>query len=211
MGFLALKAAAVIITLTLVLAGCSESVTGHGQPGSTRPTSSVTSAPSPSTPSPSPPASTTAASSTPPPAAPSSTAPPNPVTVYFGRCYSPGNPLQIEPSSMTFGCDGTGDLANMHWTSWSLNGADGTGTTALNDCTPDCASGKQHYFTVVVHLGSPKPAPNVAACTNHAQFYSTLIVAFPNGWPTALFGGPPPTTYRGMGAESYDALPNITC
>lgn len=213
------RTAGLLLALLPVLIGCSATVAGRPQigpaagqtsSGALRSDSSSTHRTASATPS-----RTTIAHPTMPPSVSSSSPTvgptPNPAAVYIGRCFAPGDQLQIEPSSVPYGCDGTGTLINMHWTSWAQQGANGAGSTSLNDCNPTCAEGKEHYYSVVVHLGGAQPVPSVAACTNSAEFYATLIIAFPNGWPAALFGGPAPTTYRGMGAESYDALPNATC
>lgn len=193
---------------TAVLTGCSSAVSGHD----TTTTTPHTASPTASSTGPSPtaaPSTTERATNTTSPAA--TTAPPNPVAVYYGRCWNgpSDGPLDVEPPTATFGCDGTGDLTNLHWSAWATTGADATGTAALNDCNPGCANGREHYFTVVVHLAAPQLIPELASCANGGRFWSTLTVAFPNGWPATLFGGPPPTRFHGLPAESYPALPSV--
>ena len=48
--------------------------------------------------------------------------------------------------------DGNGGIANIEWSSWSSEGAEGTGVYFRNNCEPDCTSGKFSYTDVVVYL-----------------------------------------------------------
>ena len=51
--------------------------------------------------------------------------------------------------------DGNGGIANIEWSSWSSEGAEGTGVYFRNNCEPDCASGKFSYTHVAVYLDVP--------------------------------------------------------
>jgi hypothetical protein len=55
------------------------------------------------------------------------------------NCYSVG---LVKPSQIVLACgDGNGVAQNLQWSSWSSQGASGTGDLNQNNCTPDCADG----------------------------------------------------------------------
>ena len=54
--------------------------------------------------------------------------------------------------------DGNGGIAKIKWSTWSSEGAEGTGVYFRNNCEPDCASGKFSYTDVAVYLDSPVKA-----------------------------------------------------
>jgi hypothetical protein len=133
-----------------------------------------------------------------------------PPTTQFmvGRCYYQGNPIQQRPTEVYYGCDGTGILKNMTWTEWDARGANGSGRSDETDCLPDCASGGRYQFPIVVHADNPI-TPTGPACPAGVQFYSDLLVAYPDETPPWLQpNGPDVTQYHGMPAVHYDDTPN---
>jgi hypothetical protein len=48
-------------------------------------------------------------------------------------------------------------VGQIQWESWSKIGASGKGIYAVNDCTPDCATGKLHKSGVTVTLTGSDP------------------------------------------------------
>lgn len=133
-----------------------------------------------------------------------------PSTAHFviGRCYYPGDPIQERPAEAYYGCDGTGIMQNMTWTAWDAHGANGTGTSDETDCLPDCASGRRYQFPIVVHADNPI-TPTGPSCPGGVQFYSDLLVAYPNATPPGLQpNGLDVTQYQGMPAVRYDDTPN---
>jgi hypothetical protein len=55
--------------------------------------------------------------------------------------------------------DGSSSLSNLSWQTWAPLQATGTGTFALNDCTPDCAEGTFHDYLAIVTLSKPVSTP----------------------------------------------------
>lgn len=57
------------------------------------------------------------------------------------------------PAQITIVCTGRENyLTSLTWERWSATEASGTGIQKINDCVPDCASGKFHDFPVTVKL-----------------------------------------------------------
>ncbi len=65
--------------------------------------------------------------------------------------------------------DGGIAVGQIQWESWSKIGASGTGIYAINDCTPDCATGKLHKTAVTVTLTGTTPLAiaNKKSVLNH--------------------------------------------
>jgi hypothetical protein len=57
--------------------------------------------------------------------------------------------------------DGGIAVGQMQWESWSKDGARGKGTYAINNCTPDCATGKLLTTKVDVFLTGNTPLDEV--------------------------------------------------
>ena len=57
--------------------------------------------------------------------------------------------------------DGGIAVGQMQWESWSQNGARGKGTYAINNCSPDCATGKLFKVPVDVILTGNSPLDTV--------------------------------------------------
>jgi hypothetical protein len=121
--------------------------------------------------------------------------------IIVARCWHPGSNLSERPSDVEFGCDGTGELQNMNWTSWGPAGADGTGTAVETNCVPSCAEGQRVRYPAVVHAEGVMIAPT--SCRADFSYYSTLVIAYPqrsSAWPTN-------STYKGMPANQYGDAP----
>ena len=67
------------------------------------------------------------------------------------------NQFAVRPHEVEFLGDGSGILGrlsgehppgSLHWTSWTLGGANAHGTVWINDCKPDCAAGHWHHYAV---------------------------------------------------------------
>jgi hypothetical protein len=104
------------------------------------------------------------------------------------------------PATVVFGCDGTGTLQNMTWTSWGPTGADGTGTSHQTQCDPSCAEGHQTDYKVVVHAEDVGTA--AGKCQVRFRYYKKLVVAYSDQAPPM-----PDTTVNGMPANEYDITP----
>lgn len=79
-----------------------------------------------------------------------------PARIYFPLCGAgAATKSTIEPSSLTFSCDSTLSAADVHWTTWNSNDAQGTATLEENDCTPSCAEDVVARNKVTVRFDKP--------------------------------------------------------
>ena len=62
-----------------------------------------------------------------------------------------------KPKSIVVACgDGNNRLTGIKWESYGTVAASGSATAKVNDCKPNCASGKTKSFAAVVTLTKPK-------------------------------------------------------
>lgn len=108
------------------------------------------------------------------------------VTYLVGKCWDPSQPVEQQPTTVKYNCDGTSVMQDMVWTSWGADGATGTGTDTSVECKPNCADGPKLVNPIVVHAWNPKPAPG---CLPNLQFYSDITVAYPQGVPPWITPG----------------------
>ena len=63
----------------------------------------------------------------------------------------------FKPTSIVVACgDGNNRLKSIKWQSYGTDAASGTATAQVNDCTPNCASGKFKNYPAAVTLTKPK-------------------------------------------------------
>lgn len=152
------------------------------------------------------PQATSTTNSSPATSAPTTTSPPPQASGYsLPGCYYPSpdprTPGADRPATVVLqGCMSSGLwLEDMSWTSWGAEGADGSGTAAVNTCTPNCASGEGiKKNPVVVHASNPQPAAQKALCPAGVKFYTDLFLAFPKDLP--------PSDYMQTNAQ-YEGMP----
>jgi hypothetical protein len=136
------------------------------------------------------------------------------VTYLIGKCWNPSKPVEQEPTTITYNCDGTSVMKDMVWTSWGADGATGTGTDNSVECKPDCATGPRLVNPIVVRAWNPRQA---AGCLPNLQFYSDITVAYPQGVPPWITPGTqwaPDTlftTVDGMPAVHYINQSALSC
>src|SRR5581483_7982062 len=121
-------------------------------------------------------------------------------------CYSSTDAGVDRPKDVVLqGCMQNGFwLEDLTWTAWGPQGADGSGTLAINTCVPNCASGQGiTKKPVVVHAANPRPAPSNSGCPADVKFYADLILGFPNGAPPSEYI-PVNTNYNGMPASDVN-------
>ena len=135
-------------------------------------------------------------------------APPAPgATAYLiGNCYDPSQPVEERPTEVVYNCDQTGVMEGMTWTAWGPDGADGTGTDNSVECQPNCAVGERLINPIVVHAWNPMP-PAEPGCPAGVQFYTDLVIAYPNDAPPWIKPG---TTWS-AGTEfiEYNGMPAV--
>jgi hypothetical protein len=113
--------------------------------------------------------------------------------VYFAEGGDVRGTTAHEPSCAA-GCplsgDGTALLSKMTWSAWTGTKAVGTGTEKIDDCSPNCATGKLYPVKVTVTLTKP-----VHVCVDGTTrwYWSRLAFAWPDGLPAAFKGANAPT------------------
>lgn len=60
-----------------------------------------------------------------------------------------------EPVTIYFSGDAGNVASNLHWSSWSANGAVATGTWHYQSCQPTCAQGTMTPYPVTITLSAP--------------------------------------------------------
>lgn len=89
---------------------------------------------------------------------PSSSAAETKPTIGLPDCV--GTP-HVAPSTLLLTCADAGiTVSKLRWTGWGGSFTAGLGTAAVNDCTPDCASGHDHSFDVVLIADGRARCPN---------------------------------------------------
>jgi hypothetical protein len=62
----------------------------------------------------------------------------------------------IKPGEIGFSGDGGYIITGIIWSSWGPNEADGTGTSNIQGCVPDCATGSETPYTDTIVLSDPQ-------------------------------------------------------
>jgi hypothetical protein len=86
----------------------------------------------------------------------------------------------VEPASITLACADNGlGIGELAWSAWTATGATGTGRVWANDCTPNCAEGKLHYYPAAITLS------RVTATTKDGALFSRVTVTYQTADPAA--------------------------
>jgi hypothetical protein len=100
----------------------------------------------------------------------------------------------FKPVNVELAGDGTYELQNMTWQTWSGTEAIGTGTAHINDCSSTCAGG--HWYDVPVRADFSRPVHDCTAqygqgttVSGGARYWwSQVNLTYPAGLPAALSG-----------------------
>jgi serine/threonine protein kinase len=87
----------------------------------------------------------------------------------------------IEPSEIAFSGDGGNVVTAIDWVSWTSAGATGNGTSGIDNCIPDCASGTVTQVSAVITLSSP--ANGRFTVMTETRDGSTSTWQYPRSWP----------------------------
>jgi hypothetical protein len=91
-----------------------------------------------------------------------------------------GEQSVAKPASITLACaDGGLGIGDLVWSAWTASGATGTGRVWANDCTPNCAEGKFHYYPAAISLSGVKDT------TKDGLLFSRVTVTYQIADPTA--------------------------
>jgi hypothetical protein len=104
----------------------------------------------------------------------------------------------VRPTSYILTCADANDaLAGLHWASWQ-GVAFGGGTEVINDCYPNCASGKFFSYPVLITLWRAEPRPG-----HSGQRYFSRLTLIRTGSRTLPHERPLPLT------QTYELLSDI--
>jgi hypothetical protein len=87
------------------------------------------------------------------------------------------------PQQIVVSADGSGAVSGLSWTSWGGQQATGTGTLQVDDCQPNCASGKFTGYPATVTLSGLTPYGEDGS---GLQAYSSIVVEAPSA-PTKSY------------------------
>ncbi|HVV57569.1 MAG TPA: hypothetical protein VHC45_04345 [Gaiellaceae bacterium] len=97
-------------------------------------------------------------------------------TAWINDC----GPLVSRPQTLVITCaDANYELASLAWHGWGGARATATGVVKANDCTPNCAAGHFHEYTVTA------TADELRAC-GAARYYGRLTIAYPGARPQGI-------------------------
>ena len=92
----------------------------------------------------------------------------------IANCAKP----KFKPANVILTCgDASFGATGVSWTSWTPKAAVGNGTGQLNDCKPNCASGK--VKTAAISLRASKPQ----TCSNGRRVFTKLAYTWTAGAP----------------------------
>ena len=91
--------------------------------------------------------------------------------------------LQSKPASLVITCaDGNYALVGLRWRTWGSATATATGTARVNDCTPDCAGGHFHNYTITATTGA---LTKCGATPEYGQLTIAYLASRPRFLPKA--------------------------
>lgn len=80
---------------------------------------------------------------------------------------------KVRPARDVLACGDADDvLTGLHWKSWGPNAAFAVGVERIDDCTPNCASGRFHAYPVLVNLWRPEHAAGRRVFTRATMVYT---------------------------------------
>jgi hypothetical protein len=95
-------------------------------------------------------------------------------TLLIANCNKP----KFEPVQVILACgDASFSATAVTWSSWTGKSATGTGTGQLNDCHPNCASGKVKTGPLTLRASKPQ------TCKNGRRLFSKLTYTWTSGAP----------------------------
>jgi hypothetical protein len=101
---------------------------------------------------------------------------------------------QIRPSNIVLACaDDNAEVGSVKWISFGGAVATGTGIYGFNDCTPNCVSGRFHYYPAKLTVAKAAP------CSDGHDDYRSLKLTFT--------GAPPKGFHRVFKTDLFCPLP----
>jgi hypothetical protein len=86
-----------------------------------------------------------------------------------------------KPTSIVVACgDANNRVTKIRWESYGTKAASGRGTAKVNDCKPNCVSGKVKSYPAVVTLTKPKN------CGKGVMQFTKLLETFTRSRPSGL-------------------------
>jgi hypothetical protein len=86
---------------------------------------------------------------------------------------------RYKPTTVILTCgDGGFRISNLKWSRWTASNASGKGTAKVDNCKPNCASGKFESFPAKLTATKPK------TCANGKREFTRLAYSFPGKYPS---------------------------
>ena len=105
--------------------------------------------------------------------------------------YDCANQPQVRPGEFDIFCDGSGSIIHLNWSSWNTSMATATGVEYVDNCVPNCASGKFSHQNVDLIFWDSKP---VKGHKGHYG-YTKMTTLFPSSGKT--YTQTPPGAFPG--------------
>jgi hypothetical protein len=107
------------------------------------------------------------------------------------------NHAQVRPKSLVLTCaDGNDYLTGLSWSSWTPAAAIATGKQMVNDCTPNCATGKFDSYPTMAIFWRAEPVAHHAG----EKYFSRVTLLYPGARPPMYKNGklvPGPDSWTG--------------
>lgn len=107
--------------------------------------------------------------------------------------YDCANKPQVRPTSFDVACDSSFELGHLNWTSWNISMATATGVEYVDNCTPNCASGKWSHQNVDVIFWRSLPVAHQSGKFG----YSKMTLLLPNQRGGSTYTQTPPGAFPG--------------
>jgi hypothetical protein len=107
---------------------------------------------------------------------------PAPLTVFIAGSYRGRRPSTIDISG-----DAGNIVTGLHWTKWTASYARGHGTSNIQGCVPDCASGSETPVATSITLKNPSSRGYFTKLVEHrngqTETFTYTPGHYPDNWP----------------------------
>jgi hypothetical protein len=109
---------------------------------------------------------------------------PAPLPVFIAGRYRGRRPSNIDISG-----DAGNIVTGLHWTKWTATYATGYGTSNIQSCIPDCASGSETPVATSIALKNPSSRGYFTKLVEHRNGQSETFIYTPGQYPDNWPGG----------------------
>lgn len=87
----------------------------------------------------------------------------------------------VEPTTVAFSGDSGNVVADIAWSAWTASSAEGTGTSLIQSCIPDCATGPSTTVSTTLRLANPQDGHFTQIIETRNGTSTTWT--YPGNWP----------------------------